>query len=68
MLLRADLHILFGKGFLTINNDLQVEVSHRIKTEYENGKIYYALHGKPLAIVPQRMDERPAHEFLEWHN
>lgn len=68
LLLRADLHILFDQGFLTIDNDLRVEVSQRIKTEYENGKIYYAMHGKPLAVLPDRIDERPAAEFLEWHN
>jgi putative restriction endonuclease len=68
LLLRADLHILFDQGFLTINNSLQVEVSQRIKSEYENGKAYYALHGRPLAVVPGHALERPSTEFLVWHN
>lgn len=68
LLLRADLHILFDQGFLTINDTLQVEVSQRIKSEYENGKVYYALHGRSLAVVPERISERPAREFLAWHN
>ena len=45
ILLRRDLHALFDRGYITVNPDLQVEVSRKIKEEFENGKDYYRLHG-----------------------
>src|SRR5581483_4694792 len=38
LLLRSDLHILFDEGYVTVNEDLKVEVSSRIKEKYENGR------------------------------
>jgi putative restriction endonuclease len=67
LLLRSDLHILFDKGYLTVSPDLRVEVSKRIKEEFENGRDYYALAGRPLANLPETADNRPSQEFLEWH-
>lgn len=67
MLLRSDLHTLFDKGYLTVTTDLHVEVSRRIKEEFNNGKEYYALHGKPLKVMPSQAAHRPAASFLEWH-
>jgi len=68
LLLRSDLHKLFDIGLLTVTPDLRVEVSKRIKEEYENGHEYYAHHGRPLAVLPPGLNERPARELLEWHN
>jgi putative restriction endonuclease len=68
LLLRADLHMLFDRGYITLTRDHRVEVSKRIKEEFENGQEYYALHGKPLAVLPQAAVERPSEEFIEWHN
>jgi len=68
LLLRADLHRLLDSGHITVTPQLQVEVSRRIKEDFENGRDYYALHGKSLEILPQRVLERPSREFLEWHN
>jgi putative restriction endonuclease len=68
LLLRSDLHILFDDGYLTVTEDLRIEVSRRIKEEYENGREYYQYRGKPLVIVPSGADERPSREFLRWHN
>lgn len=67
LLLRSDLHILFDKGYLTVTPDLRVEVSRRIREEYENGRDYYALAGRPLAVRPDEVNDRPSPEFLEWH-
>ncbi|NBC05362.1 MAG: HNH endonuclease [Bacteroidetes bacterium] len=67
LLLRSDMHILFDKGYLTLNRDLNVEVSQRIKEEYENGREYYAYHGKPLKNIPSSFMEKPSSAFLEWH-
>lgn len=68
LLLRSDLHILFDQGYLTITGDFHVEVSARIKKEYENGRIYYALHGQKLEVLPSKEIDRPSPQFIEWHN
>jgi putative restriction endonuclease len=68
VLLRSDLHTLFDEGYITVTDDLRVEVSKRIREEYENGKEYYKHHGGRLKVVPTQVDERPAVDFLRWHN
>jgi putative restriction endonuclease len=68
LFLRSDIHTLFDAGYLTVTPELNVEVSRRIKEEYQNGREYYALHGKPLISIPQAENLRPSREFLEWHN
>ena len=68
LLMRSDLHKLFDLGYLTLTRNLNVEVSRRIREEYENGRDYYALHGRRLVIVPSNPNDRPAPGFLEWHN
>lgn len=67
ILLRSDLHTLFDKGYMTLTNDLRVEVSRRIREEFSNGRHYYALHGQELTVIPRDASCRPAREFLEWH-
>lgn len=68
LLLRQDMHTLFDRGYLTINEDYQIEVSRRIKEDYGNGRAYYAYHGKPLVSLPGAITDRPARELLLWHN
>ena len=68
LLLRSDLHRLFDTGYLTVTPELRVEISPRIREEYENGRVYYACHGQPLAVIPIDPAERPLRDFLEWHN
>lgn len=68
MLLRQDLHTLFDRGFITIDEKYRIVVSPRIKDEYGNGREYYAYHGKNLIVLPDRIDQRPAADFLNWHN
>jgi putative restriction endonuclease len=68
LLLRKDVHTLFDRGYITINEELQIEVSKRIKEDYGNGKEYYAFHGKRLAEIPEQQNERPSSQFLLWHN
>jgi putative restriction endonuclease len=67
LLLRTDLHRLFDKGYLTVTPDLRVEVSRRIKEEFENGRDYYALHGHQLR-PPRFAEMSPDPKFLESHN
>ncbi|WP_029420698.1 HNH endonuclease [Alicyclobacillus macrosporangiidus] len=68
LLLRKDLHVLFDRGYLTIDEHYRIEVSRRLKDDYGNGRDYYALHGKPLAMLPERPEERPGRDYLRWHN
>ncbi|MGH9479051.1 MAG: HNH endonuclease [Terriglobales bacterium] len=51
LLLRSDLHKLFDQGYVTVTPDeRRVLVSRRIREEFENGREYYALDGRPLTL------------------
>lgn len=50
LLLRADLHILFDQGLVTVTPEHVVEVSPAIKERFENGLDYYALRGQSLKV------------------
>lgn len=67
LLLRRDIHSLFDSGYVTVTPDLNFEVSRRIREEYENGRHYYALHGKRIN-APESLVERPNPVALTWHN
>ena len=67
LLLRADLHRLFDKGYLTVNQELRLEVSDRLREDFSNGRSYYPLRGSALSLPP-RTSHRPAREYLAWHN
>jgi putative restriction endonuclease len=67
ILLRSDLHTLFDCGYVTVTPDYRLEVSRRIRDEFENGRDYYALHGREVR-VPAGYGERPAPILLDWHN
>ncbi len=67
LLLRTDLHRLFDKGYVTVTPALNVEVSRRIKEEFENGRDYYAFHGRPLR-APASAAFRPDPTQLAFHN
>jgi putative restriction endonuclease len=66
LLLRSDLHTLYDRGYLTVTPDFRIEVSRRIKEEFENGREYYALQGKRIAL-PESEEDRPSVGALEWH-
>ncbi len=68
LLLRTDLHKLFDAGYITLTDDLRVEVSKRIKEEFENGREYYRFQGEKLKIIPGRERDRPGLEYIQWHN
>jgi putative restriction endonuclease len=48
LLLRRDIHSLFDLGYVTVTPELRFEVSRRIREEYDNGRQYYAMHGKQI--------------------
>jgi putative restriction endonuclease len=66
LLLRADLHRLFDKGYLTVAPDLRVRVSSKLRDEYRNGHSYYPLEGRRIR-VPPNPNSVPDAGLLEWH-
>jgi putative restriction endonuclease len=67
LLLRADVHRLLDRGYVTVTPDLKFVVSRRLKEEFANGKVYYERHGRPIHLPSQKAD-RPDVELLRWHN
>ncbi len=67
LLLRSDLHILFDRGYMTVTPEYRVEVSRRLKNDFDNGEEYLARHGQPI-VVPRSTAWRPNRDFLAWHN
>lgn len=66
LLLRSDLHTLFDRGYVTVTPDYVIEVSARIREEFENGREYYAHHGTQLRL-PTIQTAQPDRRMLEWH-
>ena len=64
--LRADIHRLFDAGYVTVDDDNRLVVSGRLKEEFDNGKRYYADHGRQLHLPGDRR-AWPSQESLEWH-
>jgi putative restriction endonuclease len=67
ILMRRDLHSLFDAGYVTVTKEHRVEVSRRIREEFENGRSYYALHGASIAL-PKSSAQQPDVSALSWHN
>ena len=66
LLLRSDLHRLLDRGYLSVTPDLKVQISPRIKDEFNNGREYYVFDGADLQ-PPARSVDRPDSAALEWH-
>ena len=66
ILMRADLHRLFDKGYITVAPDFRLEVSGRLKADFSNGKTYYPLSGNRIRL-PKDRSETPDAAYLEWH-
>ena len=67
LLLRRDIHCLFDLGYVTLTPDHLFQVSTRIREEFENGRDYYALHGRTVPL-PKRRELQPEAAALEWHS
>lgn len=68
LLLRSDFHTLFDEGYITIDTDFRIDVSKKLYEDYGNGNNYYKYHGEKLTTLPQKENELPSKEYLEWHN
>lgn len=66
ILLRSDVHRLFDRGYVTVDDRRRVRVSRRLRDEFDNGEPYFPLDGKQISLPP-RPEDRPRREFLEWH-
>jgi putative restriction endonuclease len=64
--LRSDLHRLFDRGYVTVDEDHRFVVGHRLKKDFENGRSYYALHGQAVRL-PDVSGLRPSVDALGWH-
>ena len=65
VVLRADVHRLFDRGYVTITPDLDFVVSSRLMEDFGNGKDYLGYQGK--IVVPRAAADRPDLTALEWH-
>ena len=68
ILLKSDLRALLDYGYLTIDKNYRVNVSSRLKEDYDDDSIFQTYHGQELKVLPDKFTEVPAKEFLEWHN
>lgn len=66
LLLRTDIHRLFDRGYVTVGEDGCFNVSSRLREDFENGKIYYDLHGTPVR-PPLVGFPQPSPGSLDWH-
>ena len=66
LLLRSDVHTLFDRGYLGIDDNFRLLVSPRLRSEFGNGDEFYAREGSAISL-PINLRERPSEEFLSWH-
>jgi putative restriction endonuclease len=64
--LRTDLHRLFDRGYVTIDDSSRLVVGQRLKQDFDNGRSYYGLHGTKLA-PPQTESFSPDPIQIRWH-
>jgi len=67
ILLRSDLHTLFDRGYLTVTPAYRLEVSKRLRVDFDNGEEYFHWHGSKITL-PAKAGNWPKGEFLTWHN
>lgn len=67
LLLRADIHRLFDAGYVTITPERRFVVSRRLAEEFDNGRVYYQMDGRDIAL-PARPADQPDPGLLRWHN
>jgi putative restriction endonuclease len=65
--MRADLHRLFDRGYLTVGRDHRIAVSPRLREDYHNGRSYYPLAGQTIRVPPS-VELQPNPDLLAWHN
>jgi hypothetical protein len=66
LLLRADVHVLFDRGYLAVDPAYRLHVSPRLRDEFGEGEEYYAKAGQIIGL-PEKGIDYPAQDCLEWH-
>jgi len=67
LLLRADFHRLYDDGLVSVTPEMKVRISPRIREAWFNGKVYYALDGRTLSVIPKLPSMQPDRDSLDWH-
>lgn len=67
LLLRSDFHILLDRGYITVTLQHKVEVSPHLHVDFDNGREYFAWHGRSIRL-PENREYTPNRDFLSWHN
>jgi putative restriction endonuclease len=52
---------------MTVTKEYRVDISTKIREEFDNGREYYAFKGRQLEL-PESIKDKPFSEFIEWHN
>jgi len=68
LLLRSDFHRLFDRGYITVTPEYRIEVSSRLREEFNNGRSYFPFAGHTLSHLPEASCDRPLKKLLIWHN
>lgn len=66
LLLRSDVHTMFDRGYIGVDEEFRLRVSPRLRTEFGNGEEFYSKEGAVIAL-PGITTDRPSAEFLTWH-
>jgi HNH endonuclease len=66
LLLRSDIHTLFDRGYVTVTPGYHFRVSERLRRDWQNGRVYYDLTGRPIHLPPDAACQ-PNKIDLEWH-
>lgn len=66
LLLRSDVHILFDRGYLGIDERHRLHVSPLLRSDFGNGEEFYSKRGSVIAL-PDRKIDRPHREAVAWH-
>lgn len=66
LLLRADIHRLFDRGYVSVDPDGVFRVSPLLRRDFKNGKSYYQHDGRRL-VFPEEEHDRPDPALLMAH-
>lgn len=66
LLLRSDMHTLYDRGYIAVDDRYRLRVSPQLRAEFGNGDALYAKAGEAIG-TPARRADKPGREFLQWH-
>jgi len=63
---RIDIHRLFDRGHVAIDEGIRFVVGQRLRDDFENGQSYYGMRGRQISL-PDDPYLQPSREALAWH-